>query len=50
MAPLAAARACASDSALRADIASLRIENAKPLAMTVSMMVSHSTMINAMPR
>ena len=45
IAPSAAARACASDSALRADSASLRIENAKPLAITVSMIVSQSTMI-----
>ena len=50
IAPSAAARACASDSALRADSASLRIENAKPLAITVSMIVSQSTMISAMPR
>jgi hypothetical protein len=48
--PPAAARTCASESALRAETASLRIENAKPLAMTVSMIVSHSTMITAMPR
>ena len=49
MPPSAAVRACASDSALRADSASLRIENAKPLAITVSMIVSHSTMMIAMP-
>ena len=50
MAPLAAARACAIEIMLRAAIASLRIENAKPLAITVSMTVSHSARMSAMPR
>ena len=50
MAPLAAARACASDTMLRAASASLRIENAKPLPITVSRIVSHSASTSAMPR
>ena len=50
IAPSAAARACASEIMLRAASASLRIENAKPLAITVSMTVSHSARMSAMPR
>ena len=50
IAPSAAARACAIEIMLRAAIASLRIENAKPLAITVSMTVSHSARMSAMPR
>ena len=48
-APSAAARACASDTALRAASASLRMLNAKPLASTVSSTVSHSASTSAMP-
>ncbi len=48
-APSAIARACASETALRVASASLRMLNAKPLAITVSSTVSHSASTIAMP-
>ena len=49
-APSAALRALAAETALRAAIVSLRIENANPLAITVSRIVSQSARTSAMPR